>query len=115
MPSKIIPCVLCGKQGRLARSKYTKICTTEREEKIREGYRRRRGQELNAALLYQQVHVNCYKSLVFDLEPLSFIINRREQKKIKLSSDKTQNSNSVLIDITNTRNKLYCDDDNEVR
>ncbi|CAF5038745.1 unnamed protein product [Rotaria sp. Silwood1] len=73
MPSKIIPCVLCGKQGRLARLKYTKICTTEREEKIREGYRRRRDQEFYVSLLYQQ--------------------------------------NSVLIDITNTRNKLYCDDD----
>ncbi|CAF3945671.1 unnamed protein product, partial [Rotaria sp. Silwood1] len=54
MPSKIIPCVLCGKQGRLARLKYTKICTTEREEKIREGYRRRRDQEFYVSLLYQQ-------------------------------------------------------------
>ncbi len=45
MPPQIILCVICGTEDRYARSKYTKTCTIEREEKIREDYRRRHKEE----------------------------------------------------------------------
>ncbi|CAF4064432.1 unnamed protein product [Rotaria sp. Silwood2] len=101
MPSKIILCILCGKKSRSARSKYTKICTSEREEKIREGYRRRHGKELNTSLLNQQVHVVCYKSLVFDLVPVSTITKTGRPRRIKNCSSQASNFSTALIDITN--------------
>jgi hypothetical protein len=54
MPSSSILCVVYGKKDRYVRSKYTKICTIERKEKIREGYRLRRKKELRFSLLNHQ-------------------------------------------------------------
>ena len=103
MPSIVVPYILCGKQGRLARSKYTKICTIAREEKIREGYRCRRGIELNSPALNQQVYVSCHKSLVFQLKSVSTINKTGPSRRMKNCSSQISNYNSGLIDITNSK------------
>jgi hypothetical protein len=102
MPSPTILCVICGTKDRYARSKYTKICTIEQANKIREGYRRRRKPELNFSLLNRQVHVTCYKSLVYDLEKVSNITKTGRPRLVKNYSQ-SSNINPVLTDIINNQ------------
>ena len=66
MSNKIRFCLLCGQHdGRIKRIGYTKISTVEREEKLREGYRRRyNGQEIDQPILNQYVHKKCYNKTV---------------------------------------------------
>ncbi|CAF3347405.1 unnamed protein product [Rotaria sp. Silwood2] len=101
MPSKIITCVLCGKRTREARSKYTVICTTERERKVFLGYRLRYNKELNVSLLNEQIHVTCYKSLVFDLEPVSIVKRTGRPTREKRFENFKSNTTSALAEITN--------------
>lgn len=66
MSNKLRYCLLCKRYDRLLRrTNYTRISTVEREEKLREGYRRRyNGEELNQPLLNQTVHRKCYDKIV---------------------------------------------------
>jgi hypothetical protein len=66
MSNKIRYCLLCERyDGRTKHIGYTRIYTVEREEKLREGYRRRyNGQEINQPLLNQIVHKKCYNKTI---------------------------------------------------
>jgi hypothetical protein len=65
MSSKTRFCVLCKRYERNNRSKFTRIFTVERAEKLLEGYRRRyNGEELNQPILHQLVHHKCYNKIV---------------------------------------------------
>ena len=59
MPSRIILCLICGKKGRLARCKYTQICSIERGEKLRKAYQTRFNKKLSGTLLNELVHLTC--------------------------------------------------------
>ena len=66
MSNKLRYCILCKRyDGRTKRSGYTRICTVEREAKLREGCRRRNnGEEFDQPLLNQLVHKKCYDKIV---------------------------------------------------
>ncbi|CAF1497842.1 unnamed protein product [Adineta ricciae] len=103
MPAKGILCVICGTRGRYRRSQFTKICTIEREEKIREGYRRRLKKELNSSLFNEQIHLSCYKSLVYDIGPLSINSGAGRSRRRKCYSRQLPHSNSSLTVVTSDR------------
>ncbi len=66
MSNKLRYCLLCKQyDGRTKRASYTRICTIERETKLREGYRHRyNGQEVDQPLLNQLVHQKCYNKII---------------------------------------------------
>lgn len=101
MPGKTITCLLCGKSRREARSKYTQICTIEREEKIRTAYGHYYNQELYGTLLNQLVHSACYKSPVSGMEPVSTIAQTGRTRLKQKFSNFQSNSTRLLKHITN--------------
>ena len=66
MSNKIRYCLVCGRyDGRTKYTGYIRISTVEREEKLREGYRRRyNGQEIDQPVLNQLVHQKCYNKTI---------------------------------------------------
>ena len=58
MPSEIVHCVLCDRRNRAARSKFAKLATSERHEKIYDGYKKRNGYSLNHSLMNIKYRVN---------------------------------------------------------
>ena len=102
MPAQLVLCVICNKKGRYARSKYTEICTMEREENIQEWFRRLHRKDLNYSLLNHQIHVTCYKSLVRDLKKISTII-KKESPTVLKNYSQSSDINPVLTDITNNQ------------
>ena len=56
MPSEIVHCVLCDRRNRAARSKFAKLATSERQEKIRDGYKKRNSYSLNHSLMNICIH-----------------------------------------------------------
>jgi hypothetical protein len=101
MPSQIVLCILCGKQGRHSRSIYTTISTIETEKKVRLGYLRRNCVKLKFPLLDEPVHKLCYKSFVYDLEPVSKTVKPGRPRRRKTYSNRVLNTYSALNDITN--------------
>ena len=69
MPTKRRYCLLCRQYDRrLSRRSFMRIGTVEREEKLRESYRRRHnGEEINQPVLNQIVHQRCYNKTIQDL------------------------------------------------
>ena len=58
MPSEIVQCVLSDRWEGVTHSNYTKITTSEREEKIYEGYKKHNDQSLNYSLIDEKVHIS---------------------------------------------------------
>lgn len=66
MSTKIRYCLLCHRRDRrTSRRGFIRISTVEREEKLREGYRRRsNGEEINQTVLNEVVHRRCYNKII---------------------------------------------------
>ena len=82
MPSEIVHCFLCDKRNRAARSKFTKITTSKRQGKIYEGYEKRNGYSLNHSLMNKKIHISCYNTFTFRLDPVT-TVNKTGRPKIK--------------------------------
>ena len=69
MSTKIRYCLLCHRHDRrTSRRGFIRISTVEREEKLREGYRRRsNGEEINQTILNEVVHRRCYNKIIQDI------------------------------------------------
>ncbi|CAF2015736.1 unnamed protein product [Rotaria magnacalcarata] len=119
---EIFSCILCGKRGRLVASKYTKICTIQYEEKIREGYRRRHGEELNG-LSRRVKHYSNQVSI-----PHSVLANITSNESTtplgvsyyRTSTNESFNTSFIFENQERDANKvapieIYFDDDKEVR
>ena len=74
MPSEIVHCVLCDRRNRAARSKFTKITTSERQEKIYDDYKKRNGY----SLMNKKIHISCYNTR---LDPVT-TVNKTGRPKI---------------------------------
>ena len=75
MPSEIVHCVLCDRRNRAARSKFAKlhVATSERQEKIYDGYKKRNSYSLNHSLMNKTIHISCYNTFTFGLEPVTTV------------------------------------------
>ena len=73
MPLEIVHCVLCDRRNRAARLKFAKLTTSERQEKIYEGYKRRNGYSLNHSLMNKKIHMSCYNRFTFGLDPVTTV------------------------------------------
>ena len=81
MPSEILHCVLYDRRNRAERSKFTKTTTSERQEKIYEGYKKRNGYSLNHSLMNKKIHISCYNTFTFGLDPVTSV-NKTGRPKI---------------------------------
>ena len=110
MPSEIVHCVLCDRRNRAARSKFTKITTSERQEKICEGYKRRNGYSLNHSLMSKKIHISCYNTFTFGWDPVT-TVNRTGRPKIKnyrrRRSLKNASSRGFSLFITTIENRSH--------
>ena len=81
MPSEIVHCVLCDRRNRAARSKFAKLTTRERQEKIYDGYKKPNGYSLNHSLMNKKAHISCCNRFTFGLDPVT-TVNKIERPKI---------------------------------
>ena len=109
-PSEIVHCVLCDRRNRAACSKFTKIATSERQEKIYEGYKKRNGYSLNHSLMNKKIHISCYNTFTFGLNPVT-TVNKTGRPKInsyrRRRSLKNASSHGFSLSITTIENRSH--------
>ena len=110
MPSKIVHCVLCDRRNRAARSKFAKLTTSERQEKIYDGYKKRNGYSLNHSLMNKTIYISCYNTFTFGLDPVT-TVNKTGRPKInsyrRRRSLKNAPSHGFSLSITTTENRSH--------
>ena len=113
MPSEIVHCVLCDRRNRAARSKFTKIITRERQEKIYEGYKKLNGYSLNHSLMNKKIHISCYNTFTFGLDPVT-TVNKTGRPKInsyrRRRSLKNASSHGFSLSIATIENRSHQDE-----
>ena len=109
MPSKIVRCVLCDRRNRAARSKFTKIITSERQ-KIYEGYKKRNGYSLKHSLMNKKIHISYYNTFTLGLDPVA-TVNKTGRLKInsyrRRRSLKNASSHGFSLSITTIENRSH--------
>ena len=110
MPSEIVHCVLCDRRNRAARSKFAKLTTSERQEKIYEGYKKRNGYLLNHSLMNKKIHISCYNKFTVGLEPVT-TVNKTGRPKVnnyrRRRSLKNAPSHGFSLSITTIENRSH--------
>ena len=81
MSPEIVHYVLCDRRDRAARSKFTKITTRERQEKIYENYKKRNDYSLKDSLMNKKIHISYYNRFTFGLDPVT-TVNKTARPKI---------------------------------
>lgn len=96
-------CLLCRQYDRRrSRRSFLRISTIEREEKLRESYRRRyNGEEINQPVLNQIVHQKCYNKIIQQDLPLIDRIHSTDN----ISNANEENSDGKQDQVRN--NRLY--------
>ena len=110
MPSEIVHCVLCDRRNRAARSKFTKITIRERQEKMYEGYKKRNDYSLNDSLMNKKIHISCYNTFTFGLDPVATVIKTGRPKinsYRRRRSLKDVLSHGFSLSITTIENRSY--------
>ena len=110
MPSEIVRCVLRDRRNRAARSKFAKLTTSERQEKIYEGYKKHNGYSLNHSLMNKKIHISCYNTFTFGLDTVT-TVNKTGRPKInsyrRRRSLKNAPSHGFSLSITTTENRSH--------
>ena len=110
IPSEIVRCVLCDRRNWAARSKFAKLTISERQEKIYERYKKRNGYSLNHWLMNKKIHISCYNTFTFGLDPVT-TVNKTGRPKInsyrRRWSLKNASPHGFSLSITTIENRSH--------